>query len=108
MAKGKGSRLSLYEKVYRELDKIYIGAERQREVPTLPGESRYDGFDEIGIDANSECTLVIKAATPERLNFAQRVAEYYKAPFNRGEKNISKYTNPSERYFIKIDVSETK
>ncbi len=93
----KGKNLSLFDQVYRELDSTFIGAERPRNVKAKRGE-RYD-FMSIRTDCEN---IIIKAGDPSRLDFAQRVAEYYNTTYVRGEEAWRK--DPEERFFIKINI----
>ena len=95
----KGKNLSLFDLVYRELDSTFIGAERPRNVKAKRGE-RYD-YASIRIDCEN---IIIKAGNSSRLDFAQRVAEYYGATYTRGEEAWRR--DPEERFFIKIRIEE--
>ena len=101
--RGKGSALSLYEKVYRELAKTYIGAERQRNVPGTH-KDRYDDFTEMGADIAGGNNIVVWGSTRERLNFATRVADYYHTTYEIIEEPWRR--DPDRRYKIKIAVGE--
>ena len=94
----KGKNLSLFDLVYRELDSTFIGAERPRNVKAKRGE-RYD-YALIRTDCEN---IIIKAGDPSRLDFAQRVAEYYNTTYIRGEEAWRR--DPEERYFIKINIA---
>lgn len=112
----KGDRLSQYDKVYRELDATMIGAERQRFVKLEPGETRYDMYNDIGVADDSilssemqkmltdenDCFIIIHGNSRDKLNFAERVAQYYEAPYIIKEETWRR--DPSEQYKIFIKV----
>lgn len=113
----KGDRLTQYDKVYRELDATYIGAERQREVKLLKGEKRYDMYYDIAI-ANednlteemcsllineNDCYIMVHSSIRDRLNLAERVAQHYDAKYFIFEEPWR--SDPRERNRIYIKVS---
>ena len=96
----KGYTLSLFDKVYSELDSTFIGASSLRNVPAKSRE-RYNYLTEMFAWDRG---IQIKASTPERLDFAQKVAEHYGAEYIIGREPWRK--NPNDRYFIKLILDE--
>lgn len=112
----KGDRLTQYEKVYRELDATFIGAERQREVNLLKGEKRYDMYKDIAI-ANentlteemlnllineNDCYIMVHSSIRDKLNFAERVAQHYSAKYFIFEEPWRSEPRERNRIYIKV------